>query len=74
MSVEQTEKIEYTIACVNEFAQKFDMSSSEAFSYLDQYKGVDYLLDKYEVVLSQPLALTMDDLCSICRRHGGLAA
>ena len=50
------------------------MSSSEAFSYLDQYKGLDYLLDKYEVVLSQPLALTMDDLCSICRRHGGLAA
>jgi len=66
--------IEFTVACVNEFAQKYGMTNADALRYLDSFKGLDYLVDGYEMVRCQPLELTLEDMRDVCRRNGGLAA
>ena len=40
---EQKRKIGFTVACVNEFARKYKLSSKEAFQYLFQFKGIDFI-------------------------------
>lgn len=46
---EQKRKIGFTVACVNEFANRYKMSSKEAFQYLFQFKGIAFLKENYDV-------------------------
>ena len=36
-------KINFTVACVDEFAQKNNLSVKEAFQYLFQFKGIEFI-------------------------------
>lgn len=74
MSREMIDEIEFTVACVNEFAKKHDMSNADALRYLDLHKGVDFIVEGYEMVRCQPMELTLEDLSEVCRRNGGVAA
>ena len=74
MSWEMTDEIEFTVACVNEFAQKYCMTNADALRYLDSFKGLDYIVTEYESARCQPLELTLEDMREVCRRNGGLAA
>lgn len=74
MQREMTEEIEFTVACVNEFAQKYGMANAEALRFLDLHKGLDYVLNGYVAVRNQPLELTLEDLQDVCRRNGGVFA
>ena len=74
MSREMTDEIEFTVACVNEFAQKYGMTNADALRYLDSFKGLDYIVIGYESARCQPLELTLEDMREVCRRNGGLAA
>ena len=40
---EQKKKINFTVACVNEFAQKYNLGVQEAFRYLFQFKGIAFI-------------------------------
>ena len=42
-------KINFTVACVDEFAQKNNLSVKEAFQYLFQFKGIEFIKENYEV-------------------------
>ena len=46
---EQKRKIGFTIACVNEFAHKYQISSKEAFQYLFKFKGIAFIKENYDV-------------------------
>lgn len=72
MQREMTEEIEFTVACVNEFTQKYGMANADVLRFLDLYKGLDYVLNGYEVARNQPLELTLEDLRDVCRRNGGV--
>ena len=74
MSREMTDEIEFTIACVNEFAQKHGMTNADALRYLDLFKGLDYSVTGYESARCQPFEQTFEDMREGCRRNGGLAA
>ena len=74
MSREIIDKIEFAVACVNEFAKKYGMTNADALRYLDLHKGVDYIVDGYEMVRCQPMNLILEDIFSVCRRNGGYAA
>ena len=43
---EQKRKIGFTVACVNEFANRHRLSSKEAFQYLFQFKGIAFIKRK----------------------------
>lgn len=74
MSRETIDEIEFAVACVNEFAKKHGMTNADALRYLDLHKGVDYIVEGYEMVRCQPMDLTLEDLSNVCRRNGGVAA
>lgn len=45
----QKKEILFVVACVNDFANKHNLSVKEAFQYLFQYGGVRFLKENYEI-------------------------
>lgn len=64
-------RINYTVVCVNEFAEKNNISSKEAFAYLYLYKGIAFLKEFYDVEHTLSFQDAVDDLTSICENNGG---
>lgn len=69
---EQKKMINFTVACVNEFAQKHNISGKEAFQYLFQFKGIEFIKENYEVEHTLSFDTVLEDLGILCRRNGGL--
>ena len=68
---EQKRKIGFTVACVNEFANKHDLSIQEAFQYLFQFKGIAFIKENYDVEHTLDFGTILEDLGVLCRRNGG---
>ena len=72
---EQTEdskyQIPYTNACIRAFGRRFDMPTKEAFLYLKKYKGIDFLVEFYEIEHLQSIEDAVDDLILYCKKNGG---
>ena len=68
---EQTRKSGFTVACVNEFARKYKLSSKEAFQYLFQFKGIDFIKENYDVEHTLDFETILEDLGILCKKNGG---
>lgn len=64
-------RINYSVACVNEFAERFSISEKDAFEYLFLYKGIDFLKENYDIEHTLSIEDAIDDLILICRKNGG---
>ena len=64
-------KINYTVVCINEFAQKNSLDPRTAFLYLYDHKGIDFLDEHYDIEHTLSLEDTMEDLTLICSQNGG---
>ena len=64
-------QINYTVACIHEFARKKSMSPQEAFFYLHKYKAIDFLRDHYEIEHTLSLDDAVEDMEIICQNNGG---
>ena len=73
MSEAARNRINYTVACINEFARRKRIHPSEAFLYLYQYQGISFLSDCYDIEHTLSLDDAIDDLETICRKNGGTA-
>ena len=69
---EQKQKIGFTVACVDEFARKHNLSAREAFRYLFQFKGIAFIKENYDVEHTLDFGTILEDLSVLCRRNGGL--
>lgn len=67
---EQKKKIGFTVACVNEFARKYNLSVQEAFRYLFHFKGIDLIKENYDVEHTLDFETILEDLGMMCRRNG----
>ena len=63
--------INYTIACVSEFARKYNMKLRDAFSYLFQYKAISFIKDNYDIEHTLSFNDVIEDMRLICRQNGG---
>ena len=63
--------INYTVACVNEFARRKQMTTRAAFLYLYQYQGLKFLEEFYDVEHTLSMEDALDDLENICHQNGG---
>ena len=54
------DRIEYVVACVGAFAQRYNLSNSQAYAYLRRFIGIDFLLDCY----AAEHTLSIDDAVS----------
>ncbi len=65
---EQKRKIGFTIACVNEFARKYQISSKEAFQYLFKFKGIAFIKENYDVEHTLDFETILEDLGILCKK------
>lgn len=65
-------KISYTVACVSNFANAFNLSRKEAFSYLYNNKAIAFLKDHYDIEHTLSIADAVEDMAEICRQNGGM--
>ena len=70
-SKQQTNIINYIVICINDFAERFDISVKSAFVYLSQYGGIDFLVEHYEAEHTLSLDEAIDDLQAVCLQSGG---
>ena len=68
---EQKRKIGFTVACVNEFANKHNLSAKEAFQYLFQFKGIAFIKENYDVEHTLDFETIVEDLEILCKKNGG---
>ncbi len=69
---EQKRMINFTVACVNEFARKHNISVQEAFQYLFQFKGIEFIKENYEAEHTLSFDTVIEDIGILCRRNGGM--
>lgn len=63
--------IEYVVCCVGAFADRFNLSNSQAYAYLRRFSGIDFLIDCYAAEHTLSIDDAVDDLASICLKKGG---
>ena len=68
---EKKRKIGFTVACVNEFANKHNLSAKEAFQYLFQFKGIAFIKENYDVEHTLDFETILEDLEILCKKNGG---
>ena len=71
MSEQTRKQVNYTVACIHEFARRKRISQKDAFFYLHRYKGISFLNEFYDVEHTLSLDDAMEDLEAICRQNGG---
>lgn len=64
-------KIEYVVACVGAFGERFGLSNAQAYAYLRRFSGIDFLLDCYAAEHTLSIEDAVVDLQYICKREGG---
>ncbi|MBQ7946344.1 MAG: DUF3791 domain-containing protein [Bacteroidales bacterium] len=64
-------QIPYINACIRAFAKRFTITAKSAFEYLYQFKGIQFLVDFYEVEHLQSIEDAVDDLIVCCLNNGG---
>lgn len=65
------DKVEYIIACVAEFAQRFKLSNRQSYVYLRRFKGIDFLDKFYDMEHTFSIEDAVNDIMRICHRNGG---
>ena len=64
-------EIPFLTACINAFGQRFAMTRQAAYRYLQEHKGLAFLIEFYDVEHLQSIDDTIDDLLIVCQRNGG---
>lgn len=65
------DRIEFVVACVGAFAQRYDLTNSQAYAYLRRFTGIEFLLECYEAEHTLSIDNAVSDLQIICNRKGG---
>ena len=67
-------KAEYLIIFVNEFAQRYKLSSVQTYRYLARFNAINFLIEQYNIAHTQGFESMVSDMAAYCRRHGGAIA
>lgn len=63
--------INYIVACIEEFSERFKISSRDAFNYLDKFGGIMFLIENYEIEHTLSIDEAIEDITIICKNNGG---
>ncbi|WP_373782882.1 DUF3791 domain-containing protein [Bacteroides heparinolyticus] len=63
--------IAYIVAAISEFAKTHHISIREANNYLIRFKGIDFLMEHYEVEHLLSFDDSVHDLTQVCLNNGG---
>lgn len=68
---ETRKRINYTVACVSEFAKRYGISPKEAFRFLYEYKAIEFLKEHYDIEHTLSFDDAVEDMMIVCRNNGG---
>lgn len=68
----ERKQINYTVACVSEFAHEHNLTIKEAFCFLFEYKAIEFLKENYDIEHTLPLDDALNDMMIICKKNGGM--
>ncbi len=71
MPKEEKNIINYIVVCISEFASRYNLPMKDSYTYLRNYKGLDFLQDFYDVEHTLSFDDAVDDLTTICLQNGG---
>lgn len=69
---EERKKINYTVACVSEFASRHNMKQKVAFQFLFKYKAIEFLKENYDIEHTLSFDEAVEDMLIICQKNGGV--
>ena len=69
---EKRKEINYVVVLVNEFARHFGITSKQAFSFLYNFKAIEFIKENYEIEHTLSFDEVIDDCIIICRNNGGV--
>lgn len=65
-------KINYTVACVSEFASRHNMDQASAFRFLYRYNAIQFIKENYDIEHTLSFDEAIEDMRTICRKNGGV--
>lgn len=66
-----SDKAQYIVALIEEFATHFEMTPPQAVQYLSRYKALELFDRQYGYLHTQSFASNVRDITAYCRRMGG---
>lgn len=69
---EERKQINYTVACVSEFARRYNIAVKDAFQFLFKYKAIEFIKENYDIEHTLSLDEAIDDMMLICNKNGGV--
>ncbi len=66
-----SDKVQYLVALIAEFAAYYGITTVEAARYLNQYKAIELFDRQYGYLHTQSFASNVRDITAFCRRMGG---
>lgn len=74
MSKSMTDKLNYLIALISEFAKQHGLTPQQGYLYLQQFKGLDFADEFYDVEHTMSFEHAVEDITYYCKRMGGYLA
>lgn len=71
MSKKDINILDYIVVCISEFASRYEMHMRDAYLYLNEHKGIEFLKEFYDVEHTLSFDDVLDDLTELCRKNGG---
>lgn len=71
MPVTERNLLNYIVVCISEFAATHGLHMRDAYVYLRDHKGIDFLKEFYDVEHTLSFEDVIDDLTAVCRQNGG---
>jgi hypothetical protein len=57
--------------CVSAFAELKNLNQKDAYNYLEEYKGIDFLEECYDAEHLLSFEDAVEDLTVVCKNNGG---
>ena len=70
MSESLKDRLNYLIALISEFAAAHQLSLQQAYLYLQQFKGLDFAEEFYDVEHTLSFDEAVEDVTIYCKRMG----
>ena len=61
----------YIVALISDFAERFGLTTPQAYRYLALYKGIDFLDEFYDVEHTLSFEDAINDLTLVSQQNGG---
>lgn len=74
MSEQTIHKIDFLVALISEFAERFHLSTVDAYHYINSYGGVEMFDENYDILHTLSFRDMVDGMAAFCQRKGGVLA